>query len=92
MNKSDLVDVIASAAVISKNIAGETLDALLQAVVGALSKGEQVTLVGFGTFAVRDRKERTGRNPKTGEPIKIAASKVASFKAGKSLKDAVRVR
>lgn len=90
MNKSDLVDVIVEAAQVPKTIAGKTLENILEAVTRALCKGEDVTLVGFGTFCVRDRKARAGRNPKTGEPLHIAASKVAAFKAGKLLKDAVQ--
>jgi DNA-binding protein HU-beta len=90
MNKSDLVDVIVEAAQVPKTIAGKTLENILEAVTKALCKGEDVTLVGFGTFCVRDRKARAGRNPKTGAPLHIAASKVAAFKAGKLLKDAVQ--
>ncbi len=90
MNKSDLVDVIVEAAQVPKTVAGKTLENILEAVTKALCKGEDVTLVGFGTFCVRDRKARAGRNPKTGEALHIAASKVAAFKAGKLLKDAVQ--
>lgn len=90
MNKSDLVDVIVESAQVSKIVAGKTLENILDAVTKALCKGEDVTLVGFGTFCVRDRKARVGRNPKTGAALHIAASKVAAFKAGKSLKDAVQ--
>ncbi len=89
MNKSDLVDAIADAAGLSKADAGRALDATLEAVTGALKSGQSVSLVGFGTFSVRDRAARTGRNPRTGETIKIAASKNPAFKAGKALKDAV---
>ncbi|MDQ8040110.1 MAG: HU family DNA-binding protein [Rickettsiella sp.] len=90
MNKSDLIDVIAGSAAISKNIAGKTFDKLLEAITHALKKGEDVTLIGFGTFKVNDRKARTGRNPKTGAVLQIAASKVVAFKVGKGLKDAVQ--
>jgi DNA-binding protein HU-beta len=90
MNKSDLVDVIVEAAGVSKSIGGKTLDKLLESITHALKKGEDVTLIGFGTFCVRGRKARTGRNPKTGEPLQIAASNVAAFKAGKALKDAIQ--
>lgn len=89
MNKSQLVDKIAEGAEISKAAAGRALDSFIEAVTGALKKGEQVALVGFGTFQVRERSARTGRNPQTGQTIQIAAAKVPSFKAGKALKDAV---
>jgi DNA-binding protein HU-beta len=89
MNKSDLVDAIAEAAGLSKADAGRALDATVDTITGALKAGDAVSLVGFGTFSVRDRAARTGRNPRTGETIKIAASKNPAFKAGKALKDAV---
>ena len=89
MNKSDLIDAIADSAGLSKADAGRALDATVDAITGALKKGQSVSLVGFGTFSVRDRAARTGRNPRTGETIKIAASKNPAFKAGKALKDAV---
>ncbi len=89
MNKSDLIDAIAESAGLSKADAGRALDAAVDAITGALKKGQSVSLVGFGTFSVRDRAARTGRNPRTGETIKIAASKNPAFKAGKALKDAV---
>ena len=89
MNKSDLVDNVADSAGLSKADAGRALDAMVDAITGALQKGDSVSLVGFGTFSVRDRAARTGRNPRTGETIKIAASKNPAFKAGKALKDAV---
>jgi len=89
MNKSDLVDAIAEAAGLSKADAGRALDATVDTITGALQAGDAVSLVGFGTFSVRDRAARTGRNPRTGETIKIAASKNPAFKAGKALKDAV---
>ena len=89
MNKSELIDAIASAADISKAKAALTVDGMTKAVTTALSSGDQVTLVGFGTFSVRDRAARTGRNPRTGEEIQIAAAKIPAFKAGKALKDAV---
>ncbi len=89
MNKSDLIDAIAESAGLSKADAGRALDATVDAVTGALKKGQSVSLVGFGTFSVRDRAARTGRNPRTGETIQIAASKNPAFKAGKALKDAV---
>jgi DNA-binding protein HU-beta len=89
MNKSDLIDAIADSAGLSKADAGRALDATVDAITGALKKGQSVSLVGFGTFSVRDRAARTGRNPRTGETIKIKASKNPAFKAGKALKDAV---
>lgn len=89
MNKSELIDAIAAAADISKADAGRALDATLDAVTGALKKGDSVSLVGFGTFSVKQRAAREGRNPQTGETIKIAAATVPGFKAGKALKDAV---
>ncbi|ODC03676.1 DNA-binding protein HU [Terasakiispira papahanaumokuakeensis] len=89
MNKSELIDAIAASADIPKASAGRALDALIETVSGSLQKGEPVVLVGFGTFDVKDRAARTGRNPQTGQPIQIAAAKVPSFKPGKALKDAV---
>ncbi|MEK9670069.1 MAG: HU family DNA-binding protein [Gammaproteobacteria bacterium] len=89
MNKSELIDAIAADAGLSKADAGKALDATLSAVTGALRKGHTVSLVGFGTFQVKDRAARTGRNPQTGATIQIAAAKVPGFKAGKALKDAV---
>ncbi|MGO3344790.1 MAG: HU family DNA-binding protein [Marinomonas sp.] len=89
MNKSELIDAIAASADLSKASAGNALDATLKAIEEALSKGDQVTLVGFGTFAVKERAARTGRNPQTGAEIQIKAAKVPGFKAGKGLKDAV---
>ncbi|KPJ96775.1 MAG: DNA-binding protein HU [Gammaproteobacteria bacterium SG8_15] len=89
MNKQELVDVVAESADISKAAAGRAVDGMIGAISDALSKGDQVSLVGFGTFLVRERAARTGRNPRTGEPIQIAAAKNPSFKAGKALKDAV---
>ncbi|KGM06983.1 DNA-binding protein HU-beta [Methylophaga thiooxydans] len=89
MNKSELIDAVAAAADISKAKAAQAVDGVTSAVTKALSNGDQVTLVGFGTFSVRERAARTGRNPRTGEEIKIAAAKIPAFKAGKALKDAV---
>ncbi|MEW6446027.1 MAG: HU family DNA-binding protein [Pseudomonadota bacterium] len=89
MNKSELIDAVAQSADISKAAAARAVDGFIAAVTDALKNGEQVTLVGFGTFLVREREARTGRNPQTGAEIKIAASKLPSFKAGKGLKDAV---
>ena len=89
MNKKDLIDAIATKADVSKEAAGRTLDAVISTISSELTAGNDVALVGFGTFAVKQRAERTGRNPKTGEAMTISASKVPSFKAGKALKDAV---
>jgi DNA-binding protein HU-beta len=89
MNKTELIDGVAAAADLSKAEAGRAVDAVVGEITKALKKGDAVTLVGFGTFQVRERAERTGRNPKTGDTIKIAASKNPAFKAGKALKDAV---
>ncbi len=89
MNKSEMTDAIAEGADISKAAAGRALDAMIEAVTETLKKGETVNLIGFGTFEVRDRKARTGRNPQTGATIQIAAAKSPAFKAGKALKDAV---
>ena len=89
MNKSELIDAIAESADISKAAAGRAIDAVVESVTNALKEGDQVTLIGFGTFSVKERAARTGRNPQTGEEIQIAAAKIPSFKAGKGLKDAV---
>ncbi|CAK0779665.1 DNA-binding protein HU-beta [Gammaproteobacteria bacterium] len=90
MNKSGLVDAIAKAGDIPKATAGRVLDGLVEAVVEALKEGKQVSLVGFGTFLVKERAARIGRNPRTGAKIEIKASKIPTFKAGKTLKDAVK--
>ena len=89
MNKSELIDAVAESADLSKADATKAVDAFASTVTDALNQGDQVTLVGFGTFTVRERAARTGRNPRTGESIDIPASKVPGFKAGKALKDAV---
>ena len=89
MNKSELIEAIAGSADISKAAAGRAIDAVVESVTNALKNGDQVTLIGFGTFSVKDRAARTGRNPQTGAEIQIAAAKIPSFKAGKGLKDAV---
>jgi DNA-binding protein HU-beta len=90
MNKAELIEAIAKQAGIGKGDAGNALDAFTTAIEKALKKGDKVTLVGFGTFSVGKRNARTGRNPKTGKPIKIAAKKVAKFKPGKGLADKVK--
>ena len=89
MNKSELIDAIADIAKLTKTDASAALDAVINSVTNALKEGDSVTLVGFGTFSVKDRAERQGRNPQTGEAITIKAAKIPSFKAGKALKDAV---
>lgn len=85
MNKADLIEAIAKDVDLSKADAGKALESVTKRVTQSLKKGENVTLVGFGTFSVTKRKARTGRNPQTGEAIKIKAKKVAKFKAGKDL-------
>ncbi|MEM5528463.1 HU family DNA-binding protein [Gammaproteobacteria bacterium AS21] len=89
MNKSELIDAIAASADIPKAAAGRALDATMAAVTETLTKGESVALVGFGTFSVKERAARTGRNPQSGEPIEIKAATLPTFKPGKALKDAV---
>ena len=89
MNKTELIEAIAASADLPKAAAGRALDAMVDAITAALKKDEQVVLVGFGTFAVKERAARTGRNPQTGNPIEIAAAKIPGFRPGKALKDAV---
>jgi DNA-binding protein HU-beta len=89
MNKAELIDAVADAADISKAAAARSVDTVLEVITESLKKGNAVTLVGFGTFNTRRREARTGRNPRTGEPIQIGASNLAVFKAGKALKDAL---
>ena len=89
MNKGELVEAVAAAAGLSRAEAGKAVDATLDAITGTLKNGGSVSLVGFGTFSVKARAARMGRNPRTGEAIQIAASNVPGFKAGKGLKDAV---
>jgi DNA-binding protein HU-beta len=89
MNKADFIGAIADKANITKTDAAAAVDAMVEVVKKALRKGDTISLVGFGTFSVRKRAGRTGRNPRTGETIKIKASKNPVFKAGKALKDAV---
>lgn len=89
MNKSELVEAIAESAKISKLDAGNALNGMVDAITNALKDGDTVSIIGFGTFLVRPRAARTGRNPKTGEAIEIKASNSPAFKAGKALKDAV---
>ncbi len=90
MNKAELIDHVAASADLSKAAAGVAVEAVISGVTGALSNGDSVSLVGFGTFSVSDRAARTARNPRTGEPIDVPASKAPKFKAGKALKDAVK--
>jgi DNA-binding protein HU-beta len=89
LNKADLVERAASAAGITKAQAGTAIDACIDAVTGALKKGDRVTLVGLGTYSTSARKARTGRNPQTGKPIKIPAKRVVKFTAGADLKKSV---
>jgi DNA-binding protein HU-beta len=89
VNKTELIDRIAESADISKASAARALDAALDAITGSLRQSDPVVLVGFGTFTVKQRAARTGRNPQTGEPIEIKAARVPGFKAGKALKDAL---
>lgn len=89
MNKSELIEVTAKAADISKAAAGKALDAMIDAVVKAVSKSDSVSLVGFGTFKASKRAARTGRNPQTGKELKIAATTVPRFSAGATFKAAV---
>jgi DNA-binding protein HU-beta len=89
VNKTELIDAIAMAADLPKASAGRALDAVLDSITNELKNGEQVTLVGFGTFSVKVRNARNGRNPQTGATIQIKASKAAGFKPGKALKDAL---
>jgi DNA-binding protein HU-beta len=89
MNKAELIEAVADSADLSKADATRAVDAVLDSITGALKQGNTVSLVGFGTFSVKHRAARTGRNPRTGETIQISASNVPGFKAGKGLKDAV---
>ncbi len=89
MNKGDLIEAVADTADLSRADATKAVDAVIDSITGALRRGDSVSLVGFGTFSVKHRNARTGRNPQTGQPIQIAASNVPGFKAGKGLKDAV---
>lgn len=89
MNKADLISKMAEDAGVSKTQAGAALDSFVEAITKSLKKGDKVTLVGFGTFSVSKRAARTGRNPQTGEAIKIKAKKVARFKPGKELSEKI---
>lgn len=90
MTKAELVDAVASGANISKAAAAKAIDTCIASIIKALKKGDKVTLVGFGTFSVRKRKARTGRNPRTGKEIKIPAAKTPKFTPGKALKQAIK--
>jgi DNA-binding protein HU-beta len=89
VNKNDLVTAVATSTGISKSDGAHAVDAMLDSIAGALKDGDEVRLPGFGTFSVRQRKASEGRNPRTGEPIQIPASKLPKFKAGKILKEAL---
>lgn len=89
MNKNELVDSMAAETGLTKANTAEALDAIVASITNALKKGDEVRLVGFGTFAVSKKAATTGRNPRTGETIKIAAKKMAKFKAGKGLQDSI---
>jgi len=90
VTKTDLIDAVASAAGLTKEDASKSVSAVLQSITDALKNGDQVSLVGFGSFSVKERAARQGRNPQTGETIQIKASKQPSFKAGKALKEAIQ--
>jgi DNA-binding protein HU-beta len=89
MNKGQLIDSISDSADISKASAGRALDAFIESVTSSLVSGDNVSLIGFGAFSVKNRAARTGRNPQTGSPIQIKAARVPAFKAGKLLKEAI---
>lgn len=89
MNKNDLVTAVSTLAGFTKSDASKAVDAVLQAITDSLKNNDEVRLVGFGTFSITERPASTGRNPRTGEPIQIAASRTPRFKAGKGLKDAL---
>ena len=90
MNKTELVAAVAEKAEISKKDADSAVNAVIESIIEAVASKDKVQIVGFGTFEARERKEKIGKNPRTGEEIKIAASKVPAFKAGKALKEAVK--
>jgi DNA-binding protein HU-beta len=89
MNKSELIDTTAESSGVNKRDVGKVLDGLLSGISGAVQKGDKVSLTGFGTFELRERAARTGRNPQTGEQLQVAASKAPAFKPAKAFKDAV---
>ncbi len=90
MNKAELIDAIAANSKLSKADSKKALDAFIKVVTNALKKGDKIVLVGFGTFSISQRKERTGRNPQTGKEIKIPAKKVVKFKAGSDLSSVIK--
>ncbi len=92
MTKTELIEKIAVEADLTKKDAGKAFGAVVSSITAALAAGEKVSVPGFGTFEVRQRKARTAKNPQNGEPLKIAACKVPAFKAGKALKEAVNVK
>lgn len=92
MNKSELIEAVAEIADLPKTSVSKVLDGILETVSTTLAAGEEIALVGFGTFAVKDRPERQGRNPATGQPMTIAAARVPSFRAGKALKETVNTK
>ena len=89
MKKQDFIKAVADSANVSQSTAGDCFDAVVETITSALKDGDKLTFVGFGTFSVKERAARQGRNPRTGATIQIAAAKIPSFKAGKALKDAV---
>ena len=91
MNKTDLVKAVAAQAELSQKDAGKAVEALFSTITETLAKEEKIQVLGFGTFEVRERAARKGRNPQTGEEIEIAASKIPAFKPGKELKDSVKI-
>ncbi|MEH7117169.1 HU family DNA-binding protein [Neobacillus vireti] len=90
MNKTELVNAVVTQTELTKKDAANAVDALFETIINTLAKEEKIQLIGFGTFEVRERAARTGRNPQTGEEIQISASKVPAFKPGKELKEAVK--
>lgn len=90
MTKAELIDVVAKKAELTKKESAQAVDAIVESITEALKKGDKVTLVGFGTFSVTKRKPRKGRNPKTGEEIKIPATKSLKFTPGKAFKEAIK--
>ncbi|WP_176585908.1 HU family DNA-binding protein [Priestia megaterium] len=90
MNKMELISTVVTKANLTQKDATKAVNVVFETIVSELAKGEKIQLIGFGTFEVRERAERTGRNPQTGEAVQIPASKVAAFKAGKELKQAVK--
>jgi DNA-binding protein HU-beta len=90
MNKTELIEIIANKAELTKKDAHKAIDAFIEAITSSLRDDEDVSLIGFGTFSITNRAERSGRNPKTGQPITISASKTPTFKAGKILKESIK--